>query len=84
VVQDVSLRQGFDELLKETGIAHDRLRAVLGHRSFSEGDAKGEYTHLEAQLKKYQELFAQLRDIDFDNLSPKQAFDLLWEMKKRL
>ncbi len=29
-------------------------------------------------------ILSQLRDIDFDNLSPKQAFDILWEMKKRI
>ncbi len=40
--------------------------------------------NLEIQLKQYQNLLSQLRDIDFDNLSPKQAFDLLWEMKKRI
>lgn len=40
--------------------------------------------HLETQLKKYQELFDSLRDLDFDQLSPKQAFDFLWEMKGKI
>jgi len=34
-----------------------------------------ENTHLKAKLE-------QLRDLDYDNLSPKQAFDLLWQLKE--
>ena len=37
---------------------------------------------LQKQVKEQGELLAQLHGIDYDMLSPKQAFDLLWSMRK--
>ncbi len=38
----------------------------------------------EALQKKYTELVSQIDVIDFDTISPRQAFDLLWNIKKTL
>lgn len=37
---------------------------------------------LEQEITKSQQLMQRLAQIDYDSLSPKQAFDLLWELRK--
>ena len=38
----------------------------------------------ESMQKRYTELAAQIDAIDLDTISPRQAFDLLWNIKKTL
>ena len=42
---------------------------------------KAENKQLQAAYEKSQKMVTMLADIDFDTLSPKKAFDLLWECK---
>jgi DNA mismatch repair protein MutS len=44
---------------------------------------KKQCQELEKQLQKNNELTHLLHTIDYNNLSPKQAFDLLWKLKER-
>ncbi len=39
---------------------------------------------LRGQLKKYEEALDGIKNIDLDDLSPKKAFDLIWQMKHKL
>jgi DNA mismatch repair protein MutS len=40
--------------------------------------------NLEAQVRDQEKVLKQLKDIDYENLSPKQAFDALWQLKELL
>lgn len=39
---------------------------------------------LESELEENKKIVSKFKNIDFNNLSPKQAFDLLWEIKEGL
>jgi len=36
------------------------------------------------QLKKYEEVLSSVHEIDLDDLSPKKAFDLIWQLKNKI
>lgn len=46
-------------------------------------ELKAENKRLLAEQKKSKKIMAALQEVDFDTLSPKKAFDLLWECKER-
>lgn len=43
---------------------------------------KDQYECTQRELKNVQHILAPFSNIDYNNLSPKQAFDLLWDLKK--
>jgi len=71
--------------------AHESAVTVVGavknmadqHEFYGEIEAlKVENKRLLAEQKKSKKIMAALQEIDFDTLSPKKAFDLLWECKE--
>ena len=59
---------------------------VMPHKSSNPHSFKAAQQTDEAtqKLNHYTQLFNQLKAVDCDNLSPKQAFDLVWELKKQI
>ena len=47
------------------------------------GDLRAKILHLERQIREQEVRLRKLRTVDYDDLSPKKAFDLLWELKER-
>jgi DNA mismatch repair protein MutS len=43
---------------------------------------KNEYAAITQKVKEQDEILRALGSLDYDNLSPKQAFDLLWKLKQ--
>ena len=46
-------------------------------------DLKLRLEQVEKRARQYEKKLALFADIDFDELSPKQAFDLLWKIKEQ-
>ena len=73
--------------LPETVIA--RAREVVSHLSQQNPDhfipaskPDKELASLRSELSQVKKQLEELRSLDFDNLSPKKAFDLLWQFKQ--
>jgi len=45
---------------------------------------KEKYEHIAQELEQQKNIIAQMKSIDFDALSPRQAFDILWDLQKKL
>ncbi len=67
------------EILQELTLTED-VRMLPAQQTDSQAYAK-QLQELTAELKHYKEKFLSLHEIDYDQLSPKQAFDILWKIK---
>jgi DNA mismatch repair ATPase MutS len=74
------------------GFAQEGTRIVPAHHHIEQDDGnngvlqenmrlKIENDRLVGQADKMQRIVLMLQQVDFDTLSPKKAFDLLWEYK---
>ncbi len=63
-----SQKKGGDELIAAVDLRKERA-------------LQDEVFQLRMQIRDYEEQLEKLKKIDYDNLSPKKAFDLLWDLK---
>jgi len=54
-----------------------------GSKQLKTGDLEHENALLQGKIQDLEEKAALLEGINFDELSPKQAFDLLWKFKEK-
>lgn len=81
-------------LLRAQGLVHQfeqkdsqqtQLTFLPAHKTDSnDGQWKQKYDLLAHQSINQQELIKELKNIDCNNLSPKQAFDLLWSLQQKI
>ena len=80
------------ELLELLKVKEEQLTAHIAGSSNDVGDAyirlkqefeglQRAYRQLQEHCKQFDTYAAALKDVNFDDLSPKKAFDLLWRMK---
>jgi len=84
-----------EQILSELSVPKEKDMFIPSSLSFVEGEAeridhifqenkklKADITKLQQQLDDQKIVTSVLADLDYDNLSPRQAFDLLWKMKQ--
>jgi DNA mismatch repair protein MutS len=77
------------ELLKVLSVHEQQLmqqiggsvRSALDKESVEQAELQQAFNELYQKHKDQEALIAAIKDIDFDDLSPKKAFDLLWGLK---
>jgi DNA mismatch repair protein MutS len=72
-----------EQILQEL-TSHEREVLKVMPALRAEGSDREALCLLQSELQEKDALLAALRAIDYDNLSPKQAFDLLWQIRARL
>ena len=81
-------------LLRAQGLVHQfeqkdnqqKQLTFLPAQKIDQGDGlwKQKYDDLIDQSTKQRDIIKELKNIDCDNLSPKQAFDVLWSLQKKM
>ena len=59
----------------------EKLSSTLPH---SVKQYKPEIEALQKENARLKEIIAQLKEIDCNQLSPRQAFDVLWQLKEKI
>ena len=80
-----------DDLLSVDGAAHPVIKSSPVVQTDSRYDQLAEhyqqlserYKSVQQKLKESDELLKQFSQIDYEQLSPKAAFDLLWKLKEQ-
>ena len=76
ILHHVMQRGAGEQLLPAAAEPSDARRAELVR-------LRAQVQELQAQLAQYEQQSQALRTLDYDNLSPRQAFDLLWSLKEQ-
>jgi len=65
-----------------TNLSNPRELPIVPAHSTKSLGVDAELAHLRQELQAQSRLLEKLKSIDYDDLSPKKAFDLLWELKE--
>lgn len=74
-----------EELTKEGAQAHNVAIKPAQHSRMQElATMQQTIASLRSQLQKQESLLSDLQELNFEELSPKMAFDLLWNLKEKI